>query len=136
MLRVVARELAQNVSRFSNVRCGFFDESAWRLWRLTGYTEVSARRILTSGLPIIRPLRELSAIRKPCSPRRISNVWNSLASSREIATGLRSKQTSTQLCSGALEPQAKGTNVFGLWADQSPISKLLKAMSRPSEHAA
>lgn len=43
---------------------------------------------------------------------------------------------STQLCSGALEPQAKGTDVFGLWADQSPISKLLKAMSRPSEHTA
>lgn len=55
--------------------------------------------------------------------------------SYEIATGLRSKQTSTQ-CSDALEPQAKGTDVFGLRADQSPISQLLKAMSRPSEYAA
>jgi hypothetical protein len=58
------------------------------------------------------------------------------ASTQEIVTGLRSKQTSTQLRSGALESQAKETDVFGLWPDQSPISKLLKAMSRPPEHAA
>jgi hypothetical protein len=44
MLRVVARELAPSVSWLSNVRCGFFDGSAWRLWRLrrvTAFSETS-----------------------------------------------------------------------------------------------
>ena len=42
-----------------------------------------------SAVPTIRPLRELRAIRKPyLATTNISHVWNSLASSGEIATGL------------------------------------------------